>query len=90
VLAPGQLGEHPHGVGLVRRLTEDAAVDVHLGVACEDEIALDGPRLAAGVLEHDIVRVAFGQLLDRGRAHVELDPELLEDRLSLRRRARED
>jgi hypothetical protein len=73
----------------VGRLAEHDAVDVHLGVAGEDGRALDRPRFEEGVLEDDLARVALGQLFDVRRPDLELDPELLEDRLALRRGARE-
>jgi hypothetical protein len=85
-----QLREHAHGLGLVGRLAEYDPVDVDLGVAGEDQRAIDRARLPERVLEDNLARVAVCQLLDVRRADVELDPELLEDRLSLRRRRRED
>ena len=88
--AAGELREHPHGLGFVPGLAEDDAVDVDLGVAGEDEVALDGARLAERVLEDDLARVAVGQLLDIRGLDGELDPQLLEDRAPLRRGARED
>jgi hypothetical protein len=86
----GQLREHAHGLGGVRGLAEDDSVDVDLGVARQDEVARDGARLAAGVLEDDLARIAFGQLLDVGGLNREFDPELLENRAPLRRSAREN
>jgi hypothetical protein len=86
---PGELIEHVPGLHGVGRLAEDDAVDVDLGVAGQDGPALDRTRLAEGVLEDDLARVALRQLLDVRRADVELDPELLEDRAPLRRGARE-
>jgi hypothetical protein len=74
----------------VARLAEHLAVHVHLGVARQDGGALDCACLAEGVLEDDLARVALRQLLDVRRADLELDPELLEDRLALRGSARED
>jgi hypothetical protein len=85
VFASGQLCEHAHGLALVGRLAEHHAVHVHLGVAGEDAFALDRADLAQSVLEDDLARVALRQLVDVRRADVELDPELLEDRLALRR-----
>jgi hypothetical protein len=78
------------GLDRVRRLAENDAVDVHLGVAGQDRGTLNGPRLAQGVLEDDLARVALRQLLDVRGPDLELDPELLEDRFALRRSAREN
>jgi len=66
------------------------AVEDHLGVAAEDQVPLDRARLAARVLDDDVMRVAARQLLDRRRLRREADPELLQDRPPLRRRRRED
>ncbi|HEX4735472.1 MAG TPA: hypothetical protein VH247_13725, partial [Thermoleophilaceae bacterium] len=82
---PGESIEHPPRLRCVPRLAEHHAVDVHLRVAGQDSGTLDGPCLAQGVLEDDLARVALRQLVDVRRADVELDPELLEDRLALRR-----
>jgi hypothetical protein len=90
VRAPGQALQHRARLGLVGRLSEDLAVDVDLRVAGQDALALDGARLEQGVLEDDLARVTVCQLFDIRRADVELDPELLEDRLPLRRGASED
>jgi hypothetical protein len=65
-------------------------VEDHLGVAAEHDLALDGARLAARVLDDDVTRVAVRQLVDLGRRRRELDPELVEDRAPLRRGRRED
>jgi hypothetical protein len=78
------------GLGGIGRLAEDDAVHVHLGVAGQDGAPLDRPRLAEGVLEDDLARVALRQLLDVRGLDLELDPELLEDRAPLRRGAREN
>ena len=55
----------------------------------KDGVALHRARLAEGVLEDDLARVALRQLLDVRRADVEFDPELFEDRAPLGRGARE-
>jgi hypothetical protein len=90
VSATGELTEHPGRRAGVGRLAEDDAVDVDLGVAGEHELTVNRARLAERVLEHDRARIAIRQLLDIGRPDVELDPELLEDRLPLRRGGGED
>jgi len=77
-------------LGGVARLAEDHTVHVHLGVAGQDCLAVDGPRLAQGVLEDDLARVALRELLDVRGTDLELDAELLEDRAPLRRGACED
>ena len=77
-------------LGGVGRLAEDDTVHVHLGVAGQDCLTVDGPRLAQGILEDDLARVALRQLLDVRGPNLELDPELLEDRAPLWRGARED
>jgi hypothetical protein len=76
-------------LGGIGRLAEDDAVHVHLGVAGKYGRAFDRPRLAKGVLEDDLARVAVRQLLDIRGLDLELDPKLLENRAPLRRRARE-
>jgi hypothetical protein len=81
----GELREHAHSLVRVRGLAEHAAVHVDLGVARQDELALDRARLRQRVLEDDLARVALRELLDVGRANVELDPQLLEDRAPLGR-----
>ena len=59
--------------GLVRGLAEQAAVEGDVGVDAEHDRALaragelePGARLAPGVLEHDLARVALAELVDRG------------------------
>ena len=77
-------------LGGVGGLAENDAVHVHLGVAGQDRLTVDGPRLAQGVLEDDLARVALRELLDVRGTDLELDAELLEDRAPLRRGACED
>jgi len=82
--------EHVPGLGSVGRLAEHDAVHVHLGVAGQHGPALDRPRLAQGIQEHDLARIAVRELLDVRRPDRELDPELLENGLPLRRGRREN
>jgi hypothetical protein len=62
------------------------AVQDHLGVAAQDELAVDRAGLAACVLHHHPARIARGYLLDLRGLGREVDPELLEDGAPLRRR----
>jgi hypothetical protein len=88
--ATGQALEEHGGLPLVGRLSEDLAVQDHLGVTAQDQVAVDGACLAARVLDDDVTRLALGQLLDVGRARRERDAQLLEDCPPLRRGGRED
>jgi hypothetical protein len=76
--------------GLVLGLAERLAVDEHLGIAPDDQRlrpGLGGHRrgLPSRVLEHDLLRLSLGQLLDLHRLHLELDPKRIEQRAALRR-----
>jgi hypothetical protein len=53
-------------------------------VDAEHEVAVDRRRLAAGVLERDLERVAVGQLGDAGGPDLVLEAELRQDRRPLR------
>jgi hypothetical protein len=90
VRAAVQAADELTGVRGVARLAEDVAVERDVGVGAENEIAGDGQRLAAGVLQGDLARIALGELIDVRRPDLELEARLGEDRAPLRRRARED
>ena len=83
--AAGQPLEHLPRFCLGCGLSENLAVHVDLGVAGQQRIAFNGSRLAPGVFDNDLARVAVRQLLDVGWADVEGNPQLLEDRAPLRR-----
>jgi hypothetical protein len=90
VSTTGERAQIGSGLFLCLRLPEHAAVEEHLGVGAEDQIALDRPRLPQRVLDDDLARVAFGDLVDVGRLDPEVDPELLQDPLPLWRAGSED
>jgi hypothetical protein len=71
-------------------LAVDRAVQGDERVDAEDELAVDGRRLAPRVLEGDLERVALGELLDARGPDLVLDAELRQDRRALRRARRED
>jgi hypothetical protein len=81
VQPPDQLA----GVRGVTRLAEDLAVERDIRVSTEYEVAGDRQRLAAGVLEGDLTRIALGELVDVRRPDLEREPRLLQDRPPLRR-----
>src|ERR687896_1744574 len=86
VRAPGQAPEEDLGLRLVARLAEGVAVEDDGGVRAEDAIpGGDRAGLSQRVLPHQCPRVARGELLHLRRLHPEGDPQLLEDRASLRR-----
>ena len=66
-------------------LGADTAVQEDLHVRAENEIPFHSARFAQRVLDDDLARVAVGDLVDVGGLDTEVDPELLQDPLPLRR-----
>jgi hypothetical protein len=89
VRAPVEEADELAGMRGVARLAEDVAVQRDIRVGAEDEIAGDRQRLAARVLEGDLVGIALGELVDVRGPDLELEPRLFEDRASLWRRGGE-
>src|SRR3954451_11734022 len=68
-------------------LADDPPVDADIRVAADDQ-GVGGRECAGlqpGVLEHELLRVAGGQLLDVGRRHLEGDAEAPQELAPLRR-----
>jgi hypothetical protein len=85
VAAAGEAREQLAGMGGVARLAEHLTVEPDVGVGAEDQLALDGERLPAGVLQRERARIARRLLLDARGPDVELHPQLLQDRPALGR-----
>jgi len=85
VAAAGEAREQLAGMGGVARLAEHLTVEPDVGVGAEDQLALDGERLAAGVLQRERAGLARRLLLDARGPDVELQPQLLQDRPALGR-----
>ena len=85
--SPRETLEHRPGLGGVGRLAEDGAVQHDHRVDAEHErlAPVDGSGLADRVLDGIVADLLVGRSDD-----LERDPQLLEDRPSLRRRGRED
>lgn len=92
VRAAGEGRQRRAGRALVGRLAEDAPVERDDGVAADNArgAVCDRAGLGECVGERDLVCGAVLELVDRGRADLELDAEALELRASLRRGRRED
>jgi hypothetical protein len=84
VCAAGQQRQRALGRVVCFGLAVGTAVDDDRRVDAEDPLAVHRPRLAQGVLDHHLARVAVLDLVDVRDDDLEVDPELGEDRPALR------
>lgn len=88
VRAPGECLQEPARLALVGGLSEHAAVEEHLRVGAQHEAVAahpppGGTRLCERVPDHELGGLPRRLLLDVGRADLEVDAEVGEDRAAL-------